>query len=93
MKELQPQPQDKETAAAHRPVIKQTKLDSLVPYPGQKLWEFNTKTGHLREAEYESTVVDFGTKEVTRKVIIREHCKYVLAINKFNAQKKFFRNS
>ena len=91
MKELQTITPDNTTAIVKQ-VIKQKHTDTLVPYPGQKCWELNKITGELKEAEYETTYVKLGKELVTRKVIRKDYCDYVLAINKRNAEKKFFKN-
>lgn len=54
---------------------------------GQTLWEYEEETKELRPATFESTVVNLnGT--VTKKMITRKGCVYVVALNEKNTHRK-----
>lgn len=89
MKEITHIPQDKLQIIAE--VNKKMLVDSIHPYPGQKLYELNMVTGELKEAEIKSTNASFHQGGIIKNVIIKENCNYVAAINIANAQKKFFK--
>ena len=56
---------------------------------GLKLFEFNAKNFTLEEAKYKESAVKIGEGEVIHhKVIYKEDCVYIQALNKKNAYKK-----
>jgi hypothetical protein len=71
----------------------QRKIDGL------NLWEFNTVTGEIKQAQYQKIDVvirNFSDKailalsrNINHKVIAHEHCIYIQAINKENAIKQY----
>lgn len=67
-------------------------LGSISPYPGQKMWQLNMRTGQITEAVVEvyKSMDSITGKEVTkRKIIVEKERRYVAAINYANARKKF----
>ena len=91
MKELQNHQPDNTTGIVKQ--VQKTKyIDTLSPYPGQKLWELNPATGEIKEVPMKDTSVDFVSNSVTHQVVTKDGCKYVLAINKKNAQRRFFKD-
>lgn len=73
-----------------------THIGYLKPHKGHKIWEFNTKTGHIAIAEMESVPHNPFTKGRSglpegpkKKLITKENCVYVSAMNIENAVKKF----
>lgn len=90
MKELSPALIDKVQEVVTQ-VQKLQKVDSLAPYPGQKLWELNPITGAIMEIPLSSSEVEYTTQQITHRVRMNPECSYVLAINKKTAEKKFFK--
>jgi len=78
-------------------VKKQVKIEpdyllegKIIPKKGQVVYEIETATMRIQEAEYErSTVALFGAEIPPRKLIMRQGCIYIPAINKNNAIRKF----
>lgn len=66
-------------------------LGSLKPQPGQKVWIVDTKVGTITEAQYETSQVDFNSKEVKKKLILPKGCVPVVALNKKNVLKKLYK--
>jgi len=92
MKELEPITQIVSgTEQQQRKELK--KVNELFKHPGQTLWEFNTVTGELAPAKYtRGAVVIEGTavkaiRSESSKLIMKDNCLYVLAINKKNAMR------
>lgn len=73
------------------------------PHKGHKVWEFNTVTNEIQEAEMEILPTPFARKTkaligvyeeeipigVRKKLIVKENCRYESALNIKNALKKF----
>lgn len=91
MKELTNHHPDTIRIENQRQIEQQNKLETLVPYPGQKLWELNPATGTITEVTFTTTEIGYQEKELHHRVNINPHFDYVLAINKTNAQKKFLK--
>lgn len=91
MKELTPKHPDTIRIENQRQIEQQKKIETLIPYPGQKLWELNPTTGIITEVVFTTTEIGYQKKELHHRVTINPHCDYVLAINKTNAQKKFIK--
>lgn len=94
MKELELKKEDKIE------IVKQTKqekktvlVNRIKPYEGHKCFEYNTVTGSLSFATFMETSIDFvsaqkGEIAHKSKVMIKENCIYITALNKKNACKK-----
>jgi hypothetical protein len=54
---------------------------------GQTLWEYEEETKELCPATFESTVVNLNG-QVTKKLVTRKGCVYVVALNEKNAHRK-----
>ncbi len=57
-------------------------------------WEFNTKSGEIKPAEYERqdiVLTGSGINKISRKVVTKDYCFYCVAINKDNAERKFLK--
>lgn len=66
----------------------------ILPKKGQLVYEIDTNTLEVREAEYErATVAIFGAEIPPRKLIIKPGCIYIPAINKSNALRKYQKDS
>lgn len=99
MKELdKPVPVKEEIEiVAQKEIEKQQKLiGHMRPYKGQKVFEVNCSTGAIKEAEFTTVDVDFNKaikKDFSprKKIIANENCIYIVALNKANALKKFFK--
>jgi hypothetical protein len=62
----------------------------IIPKKGQLVYEIEIASMQIKEAEYERTTVAlFGAEIPPRKLIMREGCIYIPAINKNNALRKF----
>jgi len=94
MRELQPHTKDRLEVQAEAEKKRELKLLGTVkPQAGHKLWQYNTVTGELTEAEYEQVNIDFvaatkGEIASHRRVIVKDGCRYMLALNKKNAKRK-----
>lgn len=95
MKELEtPNKQKPETELSVQ--MKQQKEFKLIGsqkyHNGHKCWEYNTETKEIKEAEYERTDIEWNKvgelKHRSKRVIVKENCIYVTALNKQNALKK-----
>lgn len=69
-------------------------IGSVMPHKGQKVFELDKSTGNICIAEFEKTTANFPLKSsdgvgVNKKILAKENCIYVLAINLLNAKKKF----
>lgn len=69
-------------------------IGSAMPHKGQKVFELDKSTGNICIAEFEKTTANFPLKSsdgvgVNKKILAKENCIYVLAINLLNA---FMRN-
>lgn len=58
--------------------------------PGQKVYELNTVTQMIHVVDLSEAVVDIKGA-IHRKVVLKENCLYVPAINLKNAEKKFIK--
>ena len=63
------------------------------PHSGHKCFEINLSTGEINLAEFKEEAISFedarnGIISGKRKVIVKEGCVYVTALNKKNAIKK-----
>lgn len=65
-------------------------LGSLKPCKGHTCYELDLKTKIITEAKLESVNADINGK-VRSKVIVKDGCLYVTALNKLNADHKFGR--
>lgn len=98
MKELEKKNNDLEIVnQVNKQQEKQTKhVGTIYPHGGHKCFEWNLDTGEIKEAEYNQEAVSFmdakrGIKSINRKVIVKENCKYLTALNLKNAKKHFFK--
>jgi hypothetical protein len=75
---------------------KQFKLiGQMRPQNGQKVFEVNCTSGECNEAQFQTVAVNFitaakGDNSAKKKIIAKENCMYIVALNKKNALKKFF---
>lgn len=72
----------------------------VIPHEGHTLFEINESTGEIEEAEFDiennyHLIVGSGWKKknakVSRKLIVKQGCVYVSALNKKNAWKNYQR--
>jgi hypothetical protein len=93
MKELENHKSDKVSVANQRQVETHKLVQEMKKCPGHKVWELDVAEGVIREAKIErvdAEVGKHGTK-IRNKVIQREGCLYVPALNARNADKKFIK--
>ncbi len=62
--------------------------------PGQKVYEYNLNEGTIGLAKFDEQAVNYqdaayGVASVTKKLIMKEGCHYIIAINAKNATRKF----
>lgn len=86
---------DKVVIVGQREMKKEVKLHGTVrPHKGHKLFELNLKTKEVKEAEFEQ--LDYDVKQKTsgkrKKVLMKESCIYISALNEKNALKKLFKS-
>jgi len=81
--------QDKQEVKAVAPIRKSTTLmRKLRPQRGQICFELDMNTGVVQPAEIKSQSVNLSGK-VSKDIVVRKGCLYILAINKKNAFRKF----
>lgn len=66
------------------------------PHSGHKCFEINTKTGEINLAEFKEEAISFedaknGIISGKKKIVMKEDCIYITALNKKNAIKKLFK--
>jgi hypothetical protein len=69
-------------------------LGSIRQQNGHKCFEINTKTGEVNEANYEQIKAKYTTAKsigIVRKIIVKEDCLYITALNKKNAIRKLMK--
>lgn len=64
-------------------------LGSLLLKNGMKIFEINIKEKTIEDAQYDDEVYKVFEKTTNRKIIVKENCVYITAINKKNAVRKF----
>lgn len=94
MKELEIKQPDKLSVGITQQQTKQKKFDTLRPKPGHTCYELDLATGNIQPSKFESINVDYisakeGSKDLNKKIITKDTCLYVTALNKKNADKKF----
>lgn len=67
---------------------KMTFLGSMKMIKGLTLFEMDCKTGMIRKAVFEESIIEFSGKK-TRKLIFNPKAMYVQAVNVKNAKRKF----
>lgn len=86
---------DEVKASAEKQQEKQFKhLGTLRPHAGHTLFEINHATQEVKQAEYLTQDVDFmdaANKNISlkKKLLVKEGCEYVSALNMKNAIKKY----
>lgn len=68
------------------------------PHSGHKCFEINLKTGEANLAEFKEEAISFedaknGIVSGKKKIIIKEDCVYITALNKKNAIKKLYKKN
>jgi hypothetical protein len=70
-------------------------IGQIRPHKGHKLFEVDQKTGVVREAEYEKTDIhysqDLNKAKRSNKVVVKEGCFYLTALNLNNACRKYLK--
>lgn len=81
-----------EVSAEQQQEKKLTYLGSLLPHNGHRCFEYNTKTGEIKEAVYAKQDIQYPTSTakagIKRRVIVNADCIYITALNQKNALKK-----
>lgn len=96
MKELEILKRDKLEVSALKPDVRTNYLGSLMPQRGHVCYQLDMNTGMITVAEFVSTSykispVGSGSRGVHKKLIVKERCVYVTALNVRNAERKFFK--
>ena len=94
MKELEQYNKTSSEIKASVPIKKENKLiGTLRPKRGHKCFEINNLTLEINEATYESVTISItsisGEYYNHKKLLVKENCTYITALNKKNAMKKF----
>ncbi len=93
MKETELINKDEIKLHAEKQQEKQTKLvHRIKPHQGHKCWQYNRDTEELTLAEFQTEALDFnaaakGQVALKRKILVKENCIYVTALNRKNALK------
>ena len=70
-------------------------IGQIRPHKGHKLFEVDQKTGVVREAQFEKTDIhysqDLNKAKRSKKVVVREGCFYLTALNQKNACRKYLK--
>jgi hypothetical protein len=77
-----------------KPITKENKLlNTLYPQQGHKCFEINLLTNECNEATFLESVVNItsisGEHYVNKKILVKENCVYITALNQKNAIKKY----
>lgn len=94
MKELENYNKINSEIRAVKPIKKtNVLLSSLYPQRGHKCFEINLDTHEINEVEYIETTVEVtsisGENYKRKKILVKDNCTYITALNKKNALKKF----
>lgn len=65
---------------------------TIKPRTGHFIWEINKETGEAKKAEYKRDVAVFNAKIPSKKLIIKDNCIYIPALNATNAKDKFLKD-
>lgn len=90
--EIEPLPAQEQVTQAE--VKKQVRhLGTINPHNGHTLYEYEVATKEIREAEFTKQDLNFPLKlgekaSVNKKVVVKEGCVYIPALNKANALRK-----
>lgn len=82
---------------AVKPIKKEHKfMGSMKPQPGHTLFEINLITGVIVKAIFERKDISFEEAKTKNyvaksKVVMKENCVYISALNEKNAMKKFIK--
>lgn len=93
MQELELLNADKLHISAEKPVKTQVKyLGSIIPKKGHTCFEINMKTKEIAVAQFDDSISSYskavkGDYSIKKKIIIKENCIYISALNKMNAIK------
>lgn len=74
-------------------------LGSIIPKRGHRIWEVNTTDNSVLLAEFVTQNVDLGKvmdgsqPRVSKKILVKQDCVYVSALNKQNALKRHLKIS
>ena len=98
MKELEQKQKQPMQVVAEQDQRKQNFVGSYIKRPGHKVFEFNVETGAIQLAEL-VPVKRIDYVEVSKnhkvpqnkrlKLVMKENCHYITALNLINAKKKF----
>lgn len=93
---------EKETQAKIEAIAEHKKqsviLGSVIKVPGHTMFEYNSADGTLEPAQFTEVMVETQFKkqhqQITRhKLVIKEGCVYVQALNRKNAVKKLIKGA
>lgn len=96
MKELENYNKTSTEIRAIKPIKKASLLlGTIYPKKGHICFEINTITHEIKEVEYEEVTIDIksisGENYKRKKLLTKENCTYITALNKKNALKKYFK--
>lgn len=100
MKELKAHLKDEVKVQAKKKQQKENQINffgRIKPKKGQSIFEINTKTGEIFQAQFINTTVDYakaikGDFSGLNEVIIKDDCIYIPALNEANALRKYKHN-
>lgn len=68
-------------------------IGRIKPHQGHVCFEYNIATGEIQEAQFMEQTVNYAefvqTRTIQKKIMVKQGCLYVAALNKTNAEKKF----
>lgn len=81
---------EKAPSVIERTIPKEQKyLGTMLSHPGHTCFQYDTSTGEVTPAVFETTSENLATGKIRKKLLTKQGCLYVTALNKSNAQKKF----
>jgi hypothetical protein len=100
MRELKAHLKDEIKVQANKQQQKEDQINFLgriKPKSGQSIFEINTITGEIHQAQFINTTVDYakavkGDFSGLNEVLIKADCIYIPALNEANALRKFKQN-
>ena len=92
MKDVEFHPKDEINKIEQQQIAKEELFRVEKLQPGQTMFEVSLKERTCCPAKYESTTVDFDGN-VKRKLVIKEGCLYISALNEKNARRKLLQRT
>lgn len=78
-----------ELSVQQRKQIEHELIGHIIPHNGHTIFEIEIETGLIKEAEYMTDLTFIIGQDVNKRILTREGCFYVSALNKKSALRKY----